>query len=103
MKCEVCEEDFVHSERKEDLCPECDAALREGCAEVLLLPDECALVMRNDSTPQLFFTAREDIDAPISKNEMVLGALAFAMSNEELLIQILDNFHKGMADMEKGK
>lgn len=48
MKCEICNELFVHSDKQEEICPDCEQEIREGTENIFLLPDEAAIVFRNN-------------------------------------------------------
>ena len=60
MKCEICNELFVHSDKQEEICPDCEQEIKEGTESIFLLPDEAAIVFRNDGKIQLIIPGDSD-------------------------------------------
>lgn len=78
MKCEICKEVFVHSDKEEDLCPDCECAMKENTENIFLLSDEAAIVFRNDGKIELVIP--EDSDKK-TYNDLTDSQLAAEMTH----------------------
>jgi hypothetical protein len=84
--CPACTEEFIPSEKDEELCTECEYEMEKGLTKILLGKDDCAFVFRKDSLPEIFLAQGNDSNKEMS----ILIGLALSLDNKEFVEKIIN-------------
>jgi hypothetical protein len=82
-QCAACGLDFLSDHEDDELCPECEEGMTEGDSIVLLGHKDCAFVLREDGSHQIYFGEEEDEGRKCTDLELAIVTLGFRYLSPE--------------------